>query len=289
MIPEQPTPTSIPSPTDEGAKRTAGRNLAAAIVTGLALAGSLISTLYLSKLGFFLLASSAILLAQAEFYGAVRKAGYDAARFIGLVVGALVLAGAYHRGLPGIAFAIAVSLPATGLWIAADPERTRQAARGFGMTIFGILWVPFLGSHVILLSLLPDGGEIALVVVGLTAFYDIGAYAAGYRFGKTPIAPTVSPKKSIEGAIGGTLLVCVLALVVAPNMIDLSSGWLLILAIAISVVAPIGDLSESLVKRDLGIKDMGTILPGHGGMLDRIDALLLSVTVSYWIILGATG
>lgn len=267
----------------------AGRNLAAAIATGLALAGSLIFTLYNSPFAFFLLASAVLLLAQAEFYGAVRSSGYEVARSIGLVIGALILLGAYHRGLPGIAFGLAVTIPAIALWIAADPERTHQAARGFGLTVFGVIWVPFLGSHVVVLSRLPDGADLVLVVIGLIAFYDIGAYAVGVRFGKTPIAPTVSPKKSLQGAIGGTLTVAILALTVAPMMIEMERGWLIVLALATAVSAPIGDLAESLIKRDIGVKDMGTILPGHGGMLDRIDALLLGIPVSYWLIRGALG
>lgn len=275
--------------TEVSAPGRAGRNLPAAIGVGLALAGALLGTLYSSPLAFLFLAGPVLLFGQAEFYGAVRKAGYEAQREIGLVVGALILLGAYHRGLPGIAFGLATMVPATALWIAADPQRTHQAARGLGMTVFGIAWVPFLGSHVILLSLLPDGADLTIVVIGLIVFYDIGAYAFGVMFGRTPIAPTVSPKKSVQGAIGGTLLILAMALTIGPLLVDLPRGSLAMMAGVTAIVAPIGDLSESLVKRDLGIKDMGSILPGHGGMLDRIDALLLGIPVSYWIIRGAFG
>jgi phosphatidate cytidylyltransferase len=267
----------------------AGRNLKAAIAVGLALAGLLIGTLYTAPVAFLILASSAILLAQAEFYGAVKNAGYEVSRGIGLVIGALILLGAYHRGLPGIAFGIAVALPACALWVAADPNRTHQAARGLGLTVFGIAWIPFLGSHVILLSLLADGADLTIVVIGLIVFYDIGAYAVGVLIGKTPLAPTVSPKKSIQGAVGGTILITIMAVLVGPLFVELSTMSLILMAAVTAVVAPIGDLSESLVKRDLGIKDMGSILPGHGGMLDRIDALLLGIPVSYWVIRGTFG
>ncbi len=267
----------------------AGRNLPAAIAVGLTLGALIIATLYTSPLAFLVLVSAAILLAQAEFYVAVRNAGFDVSRGIGLVIGALILLGAYHRGLPGIAFGLATMVPATALWIAADPHRTHQAARGLGLTVFGIAWIPFLGSHVVLLSLLPDGADLTLVVIGLIAFYDIGAFAFGVKFGRTPIAPTVSPKKSVQGAIGGTLLIGVLAVTIGPLLVDLSRPALLLMAFVTAIVAPIGDLSESLVKRDLGIKDMGTILPGHGGMLDRIDALLLGIPVGYWVVRGALG
>ena len=275
--------------TEVSAPGKAGRNLPAAIAVGLTLGALIIGTLYVSPLAFLGLAGGSVLLAQAEFYGAIRRAGFEVSRGIGLVVGALILLGAYHRGLPGIAFGLAVALPATALWIAADPHRTHQAARGLGMTVFGVAWIPFLGSHVILLSLLPDGADLTILVIGLIAFYDVGAFAFGVLFGRTPIAPTVSPKKSVQGAIGGTLLITALAVLVGPYLVDLSRASLLLMAGVTAIVAPIGDLSESLVKRDLGIKDMGSFLPGHGGMLDRIDSLLLAIPVSYWVIRGTFG
>lgn len=273
-------------PSTEPAASTSrsGRNLPVAIATGVGLAVGIVSTLYLSRLLFLLFIGAFVMAAQAEFYGAVRKAGYDAAVAIGLIVGALMLLGAYHRGLPGVAFGLAVAVPATALWIAADPGRTHQAARGLGLTVFGILWIPFLASHIILLSLLPGGAGKTLVAVALVAFYDIGAYVVGVLRGHTPLAPTVSPKKSLEGALGGTVLIIVLASTIGGFFADLSRSILVLLAIATAITAPVGDLSESLVKRDLGIKDMSTILPGHGGVLDRIDALLLAIPVSYWII-----
>ncbi|MFP5225307.1 MAG: phosphatidate cytidylyltransferase [Actinomycetota bacterium] len=261
-----------------------GRNLPMAIATGVALAVGIVGTLYLSRLAFLIFVGVFVLTAQTEFYTAVKKAGYDASVAIGLVVGGLLLLGAYHRGLPGVAFGLAVAVPATALWIAADPGRTHQAARGLGLTVFGILWIPFLASHIILLSLLPGGAGKTLVAIALAAFYDIGAYVFGVWKGKTPLAPTVSPKKSLEGALGGTLTIVVAALTLGPVFADLSRPILLLMALATAVTAPVGDLSESLVKRDLGIKDMGTLLPGHGGVLDRIDALLLSIPVSYWIV-----
>lgn len=265
-----------------------GRNLPVAIATGLALAIGLFGTLYVSRLAFLIFISVFVLFAQAEFYAAVRRAGYDSAVGIGLVVGGVLLLGAYHRGLPGVAFGIAIAVPATALWIAADPARTHQAARGLGLTVFGILWIPFLASHLILLSLLPGGAGKTLVACAFVGGYDIGAYAVGVLRGKTPLAPTVSPKKSLEGAIGGTVLILLLAAFVGPFFTDLSRPVLLLVAAATAITAPLGDLSESLVKRDLGIKDMGTILPGHGGVLDRIDALLVAAPVAYWIIRWAS-
>lgn len=261
-----------------------GRDLPVAIITGLLLAGGLLGTLFTSRLGFFLFISFFIILAQAEFYRALRAAGSDPHGGIGLVVGGLILLGAYHRGLAGIAFGLAVTLPACALWVAADPQRNPDVARGLGLTVFGVLWIPFLASHLVLLASFDDGPALALLIIGLTVFYDIGAYAVGVAIGKTPIAPTVSPKKSVEGAIGATVIIGVLAVVVGPLITDLPRATLLLLAGVTAIVAPLGDLSESLIKRDLKIKDMGTILPGHGGILDRIDALLLAIPVCTWVI-----
>jgi phosphatidate cytidylyltransferase len=268
----------------EAPKSRIGRNLPMAIVTGIGLAVGIVGTLYVSRLVFLIFVAVFVMAAQTEFYAAVRKAGYDASVAIGLVVGVLLLLGAYHRGLPGVAFGLAVAVPATALWIAADPSRTHQAARGLGLTVFGILWIPFLASHIILMSLLPGGPGKTLVGIALVAFYDIGAYVFGIWKGKTPLAPTVSPKKSLEGALGGTLVIVIVAVGLGPIFADISRPVLLMMALAAAITCPVGDLSESLVKRDLGIKDMSSLLPGHGGVLDRIDALLLSIPVSYWIV-----
>ena len=129
-----------------------------------------------------------------------------------------------------------------------------------------------------------DWVEIAIVfVLILVAVADTAAYAAGHAFGRTKLAPTISPKKSLEGAIGATLVVIAVSVgAVAPAVTALNTvGKSVALAVVVAVLAPLGDLAESLIKRDLGVKDMGSILPGHGGVLDRIDSVLFVAPAAF--------
>jgi phosphatidate cytidylyltransferase len=123
----------------------------------------------------------------------------------------------------------------------------------------------------------------------MTVLYDVCAYAIGTLWGSRPLAPTISPHKSWEGALGATFVVLLLALSIVPSIDPFEVGPAVGLALLISLVGPLGDLAESALKRDLGVKDMGSLLPGHGGMLDRIDAVLFAMPTAYFflrIVLG---
>jgi phosphatidate cytidylyltransferase len=152
-----------------------------------------------------------------------------------------------------------------------------------GLTVLGIAWIPMFAGYILPVLELEDGRALVLSILGLTVAYDASAFAVGYFWGSRPLAPTVSPKKSWEGAIGATLVVIAVAVgIVAPSVglldtIPKAVG----LAVVVAFFAPLGDLSESLVKRDLGIKDMGSVLPGHGGILDRIDGMLFVVPAAF--------
>jgi phosphatidate cytidylyltransferase len=178
----------------------------------------------------------------------------------------------------------------TVLWFMAAPAPFRRSTTvNVGATILGTVYVPFLASFALLLLALPGdiGRNAFLVVVGLTVLYDVSAYAVGTLWGNRPLAPTVSPNKSWEGAIGGTLVTLIVGLAIVPAIDPFNSSRAVGLALVIALVAPIGDLVESALKRDLGVKDMGTILPGHGGILDRIDAILFAAPAAYYFLLLA--
>jgi phosphatidate cytidylyltransferase len=151
--------------------------------------------------------------------------------------------------------------------------------------VFGFFYVGILGSFAALLLKAPHNDGIGLLVgaVLTTAAYDAGAFFAGRFAGKTPLAPDISPGKTVEGMIGACVATFVAGLVVAQI-----APWTIkrgiVLALVVMVVAPLGDLCESMLKRDLGVKDMGAILPGHGGVLDRIDALLFVVPATWYLI-----
>lgn len=239
--------------------------------------------MYTARIAFFILVAAAVLLAQSELYRAMHAKNVRPAELLGLASGALLLIGAYASGPPSLSFGLSLTAVATFLWYLVDPNRTR-ATESIAATLMGVLYVPFLGAHVVLMRNLPEGPSIAIAYIGLTAFYDIGAYAAGSFWGKHTVAPSISPKKSWEGAAGGTGFIVVVAAVGGIFMDPFTPLTGIILAVVVAIVAPLGDLAESLIKRDLGVKDMGTLLPGHGGVLDRIDALLLTAPAWYWAV-----
>jgi phosphatidate cytidylyltransferase len=281
-------PAAQDDPSNEGpsgagsAPPSAGRNLPVAIVTGLALAGIFFTCLFWRPAAFFVLAAAAILLAQYEFYAALTRRGYRPATALGVAGGAVVLAGAYWRGPQALSFGLVLTLIGSFLWYLVDANRD-NVVTNIAVTVLGVAYAPMLGAHAILIRSLPQGIELEIAFIGAAAFYDIGAYASGSFFGKHKIAPAVSPSKTWEGAIGATIFVFGMSLLIGPHLGPLDVGTSALVALAASLLAPIGDLAESMLKRDLDTKDMGTLLPGHGGALDRIDALLFVAPAAYWV------
>ena len=262
----------------------AGRNLPLAIVTALALAGVLIGTLVLSRPAFIAFLLGIVTLALLELLTVLRARATRPAQPVVLAMGALLVVGAYLEGAAALSFGLLVTILAAFAWYLIDRGRT-EVTRNVAATVFAVVYVPFMAAHLSLVVGRADHyvgavlGYAALVVI-----YDTAAYATGTTLGRRPIAPQVSPNKSWEGAIGASV-VCLLA---GAFLLPLWEPWTLasglVLAAATCVVAPLGDLSESMLKRDLAVKDMGSILPGHGGMLDRIDALLFMAPVLYYVL-----
>jgi phosphatidate cytidylyltransferase len=147
--------------------------------------------------------------------------------------------------------------------------------------MLGVAYVPLLAAFAVLLLTRPDGVGLVITLIGGVAAYDTLAYFAGRAFGRRRIAPSISPGKTIEGTIGATLGTVVVMAFAAPRLGPWDIGQAAILGAAVCVMAPLGDLFESLLKRDLGIKDTGVLLPGHGGALDRIDAILFCAPAVY--------
>ena len=278
----QPAPRETPPPEEPASGPPAGRNLPIAIITGLALAGLLFGTIFWRPAAFFVLVAVVLLIAQYELYQVLSSRGFRPATGLGLAGGALMLSGAYWRGTQALSFGMVLTLVGAFLWYLVDPMR-EKAATNIGVTMLGVLYVPMLGAHAVLMRKLPHGIALTIAFIGVVALYDIGAYASGSFFGKHKIAPSVSPSKTWEGAAGATVFILALALLIGPHLGPLDVGSSLLLAAAAAITAPLGDLVESMLKRDLDVKDMGNLLPGHGGALDRIDALLFSAPAAYWI------
>ena len=202
-----------------------------------------------------------------------------------LVAGALVLAGAYFHGEAGLVAMLSLGVLATFLWYLTVPAPHRKDVVGnIGLTLLGLLWIPALaGSLLVILT----GFETSVVVavIALTFVFDTVAFVIGSVWGgsfvQRPLAPATSPKKSIEGVLVASLATIAVSVGFVTALVDAGPGMFtdsklnaLWLGVVVSLAATFGDLAESLIKRDLSVKDMGSVLPGHGGVLDRIDSLL---------------
>ena len=248
-----------------------------------------------SPVAAIVIVTIALSLAAVEFYNAVRVAGYQPAVLLGLTAVLSLPLAVYWKGEAAIGLVLVLAILFGSLWyvMGISPD---GAMRGLGATLLGIVHIGVLGSFAaLMLSVDTYGTGVLTVAVILTVFYDIGGLFIGKALGRTPLS-SASPNKTMEGLIGGMVVVLIAAIVMgvigqpAPLAGDTFDGsglfTMIVIGIAAALAAPIGDLAESQIKRDLGIKDMGTILPGHGGLLDRFDGLLF-VLPTVWFAANA--
>jgi phosphatidate cytidylyltransferase len=263
---------------DSGRNR-AGRNLPMAILVGVTLAGLVLASLLVRKEAFVAVVGAAAVLSVWELARAL-SAKDISVPVIPLAVGSLgMLVSAFVAGEDGLLVSFGLTVFGALLWRLIDGFE--GAARDVTASVFTTAYVPFLAGFTMLMLVAPDGAGRVITFVLVTVASDIGGYTAGVLFGRHPMAPTVSPKKSWEGFAGS--VTGSVAAGVGAVLLLLGGPWWAGVAVgaAAVVTATLGDLCESLLKRDLGIKDMGHLLPGHGGMLDRIDSLLLTAPVVY--------
>jgi phosphatidate cytidylyltransferase len=272
---------ATPAPPVAPASR-AGRNLPAAIASGVVLGVAIIASLVFWKPAFMLIVVAAVLVAVWELGHAFATGEIRIAREPVMAGGVLMVLVAYFFGAPALVTATAVTALVTMLW------RLRGGIAGYVMdttaAVFTIMYVPFLGSFVALL-LAEDRGAAAIVTfILVTIASDIGGYAVGVLAGKHPMAPVISPKKSWEGFAGSAVSCVVVGWLTVDYLLD--GDWWVGVALGASavVMATLGDLCESVIKRDLGIKDMSQIVPGHGGLMDRLDSLL-ATAAPVWLLL----
>ncbi|MCP5025950.1 MAG: phosphatidate cytidylyltransferase [Actinomycetia bacterium] len=267
-----------------GAAGSPGRNMPMAIGVGVGMAIVALAAFALGSAATVVLVTVVLVLAAAEYFNAVRRSGYHPATLLGLTAVGCLTPATYWRGEQAIPLVLFLSVVFGLLWYLTAPQD--RAVSGLSSTLLGIAWIGVLGSFAALILKAPDGVSFFLLAVIGTVAYDIGAYAVGRSAGRQPLS-TASPNKTVEGLVGGCII-AVVAIMVAAGFAGLAEsafdgfGKPLILGIVIAVVAPLGDLSESLIKRDLGIKDMGSVLPGHGGLLDRFDALVFVLPATYY-------
>ena len=266
---------------------TGGRNLPAAIGVGLALAATFFGLLKVGSWAILIMVLVALGLAALEFFTSAQNLGYRPATLLGLAAVVGLPLGAYHRGFEAYPIVFALLLVTGMCWFLFDVE-SQHVTANLAVTLLGVCWVGGLGSFAALILARQHGDAILIGAVLGTIAYDIGGYVIGSTTGQSKIAPRVSPNKTYEGLIGGMLLSIVVTTLVLnrfPGVYPWSASMLdcFWLGIAIAAVAPIGDLAQSMIKRDMGVKDMGTLLPGHGGIFDRFDALLFVLPATYFV------
>ena len=279
----QPAP-----PADHG---RAGRDLPAAVTSAVVLLSVIAGSLFFFKTAFILVVATAVVVAIWELHRGLSAKGIDIPEQPLMLGGVVMIGVAYFWGAPALVTSTAVTALVVMLWL------LRRGVDGFVQNataaVFTLIYVPFLGSFVALL--LAEGGDWTSTdhlddgVKGICAFIlitiasDIGGYVAGVLFGKHPMAPVISPKKSWEG-FAGSAVFCVGAGIGLVEWLD-GDLWVgVALGVIAVVMATLGDLVESVMKRDLGIKDMSQIIPGHGGLMDRLDSLL-STIAPIWLLL----
>lgn len=282
-------PQDAPGPAPKGSASKAGRDLPAAIGVGGALGVSLILILIFVPEVWFGVVAAAIAVASWEVTKRLRDGGIKVALIPILIGGQAIIWASWPWGISGSIVALTATVLVSMIWkllsqgLQAAPENYLQDLAG---TTLVLAWLPLMGAFGASMVLEDDGAAKVFALVIVVVCSDVGGYVAGVLFGKHPMVPAISPKKSWEGMAGSMVFGVVGAVLTVTYIVD-AHWWIgLVLGPVLVICATLGDLVESQVKRDLGIKDMGTLLPGHGGIMDRLDSLLPSAFV-VWAILGA--
>jgi len=262
----------------------AGRNLLAAIGVGVLLGAAILVSLLVERRLFIGIVSLAMLVGSWEFSQALRSAAGVRVQIVPVLVGGQAIVWlAWPFGTTGIAVSLVFTVLACLLWRL--PRGTDGYLRDAGASVLAVAYLPLCGAFAVLLLLPEDGAyRIITFMLGVVAS-DVGGYAAGVLKGRHPMAPSISPKKSWEGFAGSLVSGVGVGMLTMPLLLDGHVWQGALFGAAMVLTATVGDLVESVMKRDLGIKDMGTLLPGHGGLMDRLDSMLPSAVVA-WALLA---
>lgn len=266
----------------EGLQPVAERSVATAVGTGVAVAAVALVLFRTGPAATLGLAVAVVTLAAVELFAVLRKAGHHPATLLGITSSVSVMLAAYAKGETAIPLVLALTMICALLWFMFGVVRARPTIN-VGLTLMGVIWIGFLGSFAALLLRAPNGVGFLIGAVLATVAYDVGGLFIGSRSGRTPLAPEISPNKTWEGVMGGAGAALAVSLLITSRVHPWDFGSAAALGVVVAFMAPLGDLSQSLIKRDLGIKDMGTLLPGHGGVMDRFDALLFVLPATYYL------
>ena len=260
-----------------------GRDLPVAVAVGLGMLAAVAASLFIRKDVFAGLVILAVCGAMWELARAFARTHVHLP-LVPLLVGTVgILVSAYTTGAEALVVAFLLTVGGTVVWRVLDGSG-RPALRDAGASAFATAYLPFLAGFAMLLLAAPDGAARVALFILLGVASDTGGYAVGVLLGRHPMAPSVSPKKTWEGLAGSVVLACVVGVVGAQVAFHAQPVVGVVLGLATVATATLGDLSESMLKRDLGLKDMGHLLPGHGGLLDRLDSLLLTAP-AVWLVL----
>ena len=278
--PDGPAPGA---PADPLVRRSrAGRDLPAAILVGVGLGASIIASLVVARSAFVVVVLLIGLIGVRELTSALGTNGTRVLAWPVSIGGSAMLLGAWFGGAEWLVVALGMTMLAVLVWRL--PGGAEHFVRDVTASVFVLVWVPLLGAFVVLMRIPDDGAMRVVAFVVTTVASDTGGYAVGVLAGRHAMAPSISPKKSWEG-MGGSVIASAVAGWLTVSLGLGGPAWVgVLLGVVTAVAATIGDLSESLVKRDLSIKDMGSLLPGHGGMMDRLDSLLFVAPLA-WLVL----
>lgn len=290
--PRRPAPSPndrLRSPSGPQTDEAPPRNVVTAIISGVVLGAVALLTFKLGPAPAVALVTAVVTMAAAEAYAAFRQGGYHPVTLLGLVATVSLMVATYNKGEAALPLVLVLLVAACFVWHLAGVERT-DAVRSTGTTLFVFAWVAVFGSFGALLlspALFPDRHGIAFLLGGVIAgvSYDVGALTFGAWLGRHPMA-SVSPNKTWEGFVGGLLTSVVFSVVIVHMIHPWTVGKAAALGLVVSIVSTLGDLFESTVKRHLGRKDMGRLLPGHGGLLDRVDGLLFVLPATFYLVIA---
>jgi phosphatidate cytidylyltransferase len=260
----------------------AGRNLPAAIGVGLGLGAVIIVSLLVYRASFAVIVGLAVAYGTYELCRAVATVEARPALLPLIAGGAAMQAAAWFRGPNGLVLALLITVCGVFIWRLADGAQgyLRDAAASSLIA----LYVPMLAGFAVLLAHPHDGAARVIVFIATVVCSDTGGYATGVLFGRHPLAPMVSKGKTWEGSAGSVVACCVAGALFMTLTFHHEWWKGVLFGLAVAAVATLGDLGESMLKRDLGLKDMGSLLPGHGGVMDRLDSLLPCAAVAYLIL-----
>jgi len=295
--PQPPEPKTRKARTTRAAPRTgnvstggtAGRDMRLAAGSGVLLGVIALICFAAGTVATMVIVTAVVLLASAEAYAAFRRAQYHPATLLGLVAVLSLLIETYNKGVAALPLVLVLLVAGSFIWYLARVEPAADPVSGLLSTVFVFAWVGAFGSFAALLlnpTLFPHRHGIAflLAAVIVTVTDDVASLLVGSAMGRHQLAPSISPNKSWEGFIGGAVAAVLVSVIVVHFIHPWTVGKAAVFGLVVAVVAPLGDLSQSMIKRQLGIKDMGRILPGHGGILDRVDGLLFVVPATYFVV-----